>query len=118
MQVPKKLGLTIALFNIVISLGDITLLATAAPYAKYKLYAEATDAGSPPLTSNGVTIRIDTFTPNDHVISFNLGITEATFLTYEQAFLNQLSTVFRLSYPTATVKRWCIGGDIADSKAM
>ena len=99
-------------------LGEITLLATAAPGTKYILYAEATDAGSPPLTSNGVTIRIDTFTPNDHVISFNLGISEDTYLDNEEAFLNQLSTVFRLTYPTATVKRWCFGADISDSEVM
>lgn len=62
----------------------------------------------PPLTSNGVTIRIDTFTPNEHVISFHLEIDEATYLSNEETFLRQLTTVFSISYSTSRVKRWCI----------
>lgn len=95
--------------------GDITLLATANRNTKYILYAEAKDLGTPPLTSNGVTIRIDTFTPNDHVISFNLGIDETTYKANEQIFLQQLTTVYQLTYPTATVKRWCLESDVSEN---
>ena len=96
--------------------GAITILATANPYSTYILYAEAVDAGTPPLTSNGVTVRIDTFTPNEHVINFDLDISEAAYLSNEDTFLRLLTTVFRLTFETAYVKRWCVvAGTDADT---
>ena len=88
--------------------GSISIVATANPYSTYILYAEAMDTGNPPLTSNGVIVRIDTFTPNDHVLSFDLDISQEEYGAMEENFLQLLTTVYQLTHETAAVKRWCV----------
>lgn len=89
--------------------GDITLIATAAAGVGYKMYAAATDGGSPSLTSStGATIRIDTYDPSTNILNYFMNISRSTFLGMETTFLNQLTTVYQQTYPKSEAKRWCV----------
>lgn len=89
--------------------GDVTLLATATKDTGYVIYAAAKDAGTPQQTSaTGATIRVDTYDPEVVILNYYLGISRAAYLLMETQFLTQLTTLFRVTYPTSEAKRWCV----------
>ncbi|XP_052778547.1 cadherin EGF LAG seven-pass G-type receptor 1-like [Mya arenaria] len=89
--------------------GDIVLASTATAGTSYQIYATATDAGTPPMTSaNSATVRVDAYNPNTVVLNYYMGISKATFLSMESTFLSQLTTLYQATYSTSEAKRWCV----------
>ncbi|OWF41551.1 Protocadherin Fat 4 [Mizuhopecten yessoensis] len=95
-------------FTLDSSTGEITRTSTLSSGKKYITYAYSHDGGSPQLTSTSSTIRIDAYTPSLVIISFYLGINKTYFESVESTFIGQLDAVYQVTYPTASVKRWCI----------
>jgi len=89
--------------------GAVTKVSTASPNVGYKLYAAARDLGSPAQTSvTGATVRVDTYDPAAIVVNYLLDVSQAAFVAMETTFITQLTTVFRVTYPTSQAKKWCI----------
>lgn len=65
----------IILFSVNMITGDIKLQSVATSNTKYVYTLRATDGGNPALTSvTSATLRVDTYVPNLHVLTFRLTI--------------------------------------------
>lgn len=85
------------------------MVANTAAGVGYKMYAAASDGGSPSLVSStGATIRIDTYDPSAVVLNYYMGISKSTYLGMETTFLNQLTAVYQITYVQSLAKRWCV----------
>lgn len=85
------------------------LSGTLSKNTKYVLHANVSDNGWPKLTSNiSAVIRVDSYVPEEVVITFYLDINKEEYMKKETIFLNLLTTVYKSKYPTSYVKRWCI----------
>jgi hypothetical protein len=85
------------------------LVANAAAGVGYRMYAAASDGGSPSLVSaTGATIRIDTYDPSAVVLNYYMDISKSTYLGMESTFLSQLTTVYQVTYAQSLAKRWCV----------
>lgn len=99
------------LFVLDASSGDVKLIATATSNTGYKIYAAATDGGSPALdSSTGATIRVDTYNPSEVILNYYMSISKSSYLSMETTFLSELTTVYGQTYPTSQAKRWCVQG--------
>ncbi|OWF39317.1 protocadherin Fat 4-like [Mizuhopecten yessoensis] len=89
--------------------GKISSSRKLSPGKKYIKFVYARDNGNPELKSTAkATVRIDTFRPSNVVITFHLSINKSYFEAVETAFITKLTSVYRVSYPTALVRRWCV----------
>ncbi|KAH3880472.1 hypothetical protein DPMN_004386, partial [Dreissena polymorpha] len=89
--------------------GVVTKTSTATANFAYKLYVEATDQGLPPQTTvNKATVRVDTYDPASVILAYYMDISETVYRGMELTFLSQLTTLYRVTYPTSQAKRWCI----------
>ncbi|XP_033745648.1 protocadherin Fat 4-like [Pecten maximus] len=95
-------------FTLDSSTGAITRATTLSSGKRYITYAYSHDGGTTQLTSTSATIRIDVYTPSIVVISFYLGINKTYYESVESAFISLLDAVYQVTYPSASVKRWCI----------
>ncbi|ESO89854.1 hypothetical protein LOTGIDRAFT_164541 [Lottia gigantea] len=97
------------LFNIDPLTGLLTLKASTTTDFNYLLTARARDNGLPLQTSSvGATLRVDTFTPNNVVITFNMKISRTDFLARQNDFVAGLKNLLLVKYPTSSIKIWCI----------
>ncbi|XP_060602144.1 cadherin-23-like isoform X2 [Ruditapes philippinarum] len=104
------------LFSLDSSSGAITLVANAPAGVGYRMYAAASDGGSPSLVSaTGATIRIDTYDPSAVVLNYYMDISKSTYLGMESTFLSQLTTVYQITYAQSLAKRWCVIEDSTTS---
>ncbi|KAJ8302335.1 hypothetical protein KUTeg_021322 [Tegillarca granosa] len=89
------------------SSGQISLKSTVPTNSKYLMTFGVRDAGSPQQTSS-VTVRIDTYTPDDIVIVFHMSISQSSYFSLESEFLSKLTSLYQQRYTTCIVRRWCI----------
>lgn len=64
-------------------------------------------------TDVSATVRVDTFTPSEKVITFFMTVTQSVFTSLETTFLSQLADVFQDSATNYVIKRWCIEEETA-----
>lgn len=89
--------------------GGITRSSTLTTNTIYTMYSHVRDNGTPELTTGtSATIRVDSYTPDDVIISFYLDLNQTYYESVETTFITQLNAVYQVTYPTASVKRWCI----------
>ncbi|XP_077866254.1 uncharacterized protein LOC100329017 [Saccoglossus kowalevskii] len=83
--------------------GDVSLSTGVRPavYTKYAFTVTGTDDGNPPLISEVINARIDTFNPYLNLVAIHLtGRTKQDILDDEENFLEPLTTLIRADYPT------------------
>ncbi|CAL1540461.1 unnamed protein product [Lymnaea stagnalis] len=97
------------LFSVDSSTGKVSLSSVADTYTRYALDIQASDAGTTIRTSaTPAKVRVDTYIPNNQVVTFRLKISRTSFLSQSATFLANLQTVVRNKYSTALVRLWCI----------
>lgn len=85
------------------------MIANADANVGYKMYAAATDGGSPALSSStGATVRMDTYDPSVVMLNYYMSISKSTYLGMETTFLSQLTTVYQQTYTQSLAQRWCV----------
>ncbi|XP_033745601.1 protocadherin Fat 4-like [Pecten maximus] len=96
-------------FNLDAVTGKISASRKLTSGKKYIEFVFARDNGNPELkTRSKATVRIDAYKPSDVVLLFHLGVNKSYFESVERAFLSLLTGVYRVSYPTAVARRWCL----------
>ncbi|KAI8782077.1 protocadherin Fat 4 [Biomphalaria glabrata] len=97
------------LFSMNAKSGELSLSGVADTYTRYSLDIQASDAGSPIKTAvTAAKVRVDTYVPNNQVVTFRLLIPRISFLNQSASFLTNLQTVVRNKYPSALVRLWCV----------
>ncbi|XP_059167708.1 cadherin-23-like [Physella acuta] len=97
------------LFTVNSSTGKVSLSSIAEADTTYSLDIQASDAGNPIKTATSpAKVRVDSYVPNNHVVTFRLKISRESFLAQLSTFLTNLQTVVRNTYPTALVRLTCV----------
>lgn len=85
------------------------MVATAAANVGYIIYVDASDSGTPTLSSStSATVRADTYDPEQVILNYYMNISKTSFLAAETTFINQLTTVYQQTYASAAARRWCV----------